>query len=121
MSGSSGTRQRLDISAKASRSSERDYIGDQSQGALFRTVPDLSIRIARVHFGYTPVWSAPAERSSDGAFVDLVRSAESKAVSRFACRRTPYTLQSTRLVLHPRCDRIALPALLRPVFDPVAI
>ena len=36
------------------------------------------------------LWSAPAERSGDGAFVASIPPDETKAASRFACRRTPY-------------------------------
>src|SRR5712692_9071905 len=37
------------------------------------------------------LWSAPAERSGDGALItaSLAQSGESKAVSRYACHRTP--------------------------------
>src|SRR6266704_2043754 len=37
------------------------------------------------------------ERSGDGAFVDSVPPADSKAASRFACRRTPYILRMEAL------------------------
>src|SRR6266705_624655 len=45
----------------------------------------------------TTIWSALAERSGDGAFVDSVPPADSKAASRFACRRTPYILRMEAL------------------------
>jgi len=48
-----------------------------------------------------PLWSAPPERSSDGAFVDEGLSDDSKAASRFACRRTPYVSQWTRVENFP--------------------
>jgi prepilin-type processing-associated H-X9-DG protein/prepilin-type N-terminal cleavage/methylation domain-containing protein len=36
------------------------------------------------------LWSAPAERSGDGALAHPARFANTKAVSRFACHRTPH-------------------------------
>jgi hypothetical protein len=36
------------------------------------------------------LWSAPAERSGDGALAHPGRSVDTKAVSHFVCHRTPY-------------------------------
>src|SRR5882672_7065648 len=44
----------------------------------------------REHLITAILWSAPAERSGDGALAYLVRSPDTKAVSRFACHRTPH-------------------------------
>ena len=43
-------------------------------------------------FAGAAIWSAPAERSGDGALAHPTRPAITKAVSRFACHRTPYVL-----------------------------
>jgi hypothetical protein len=52
----------------------------------------------------TTVWSAPAERSGDGALAHQARSVSTKAVSRFACHRTPHVpLFSEHPPLH--CSR----------------
>jgi len=55
--------------------------------------------VKRVYLITATLWSAPAERSGDersgdersgdGPLVDSERPADSKAASRFACRRTP--------------------------------
>ena len=44
------------------------------------------------HLFSTTLWGAAAERSGGGAFVNSVPPADSKAASRYACRRTPYVL-----------------------------
>jgi hypothetical protein len=58
-----------------------------------------------VHLAITTIWSAEAERSGDGAFVNAFRPGDSKAASRFACRRTPYIPQWMLLVVLARCAR----------------
>src|ERR1051326_4101055 len=40
------------------------------------------IKLHRAHLGCTTIWSAPEERSGDGAFVDSVAPANFKAASR---------------------------------------
>jgi len=45
--------------------------------------------LRREHLITAILWSAPAERSGDGALAYLARSL-AKAVSRFACHRTPH-------------------------------
>jgi membrane associated rhomboid family serine protease len=49
------------------------------------------------------MWSAPAERSGDGALAPSPLLAEAKAVSRFTCHRTPYKRRPQRLVVLTRC------------------
>jgi hypothetical protein len=49
------------------------------------------------HLITATVWSAPAERSGDGAFVYSTPT-ESKAVSRFACHRAPNLAHEFHLV-----------------------
>jgi hypothetical protein len=46
-------------------------------------------KVAREHLESATLWSAPAKRSGDGAFVQYATPTWSTAVSRFACHRTP--------------------------------
>ena len=56
-------------------------------------------RPTSAHLASTTIWSAPAERSGDGALAHSSRSASTKAVSRFACHRTPYARPGNVLVI----------------------
>jgi hypothetical protein len=59
----------------------------------------------RVHFDTATIWSAPAERSGDGALAPRACLATLKAVSRSACHRTPYIPHTTNWVVVARCTR----------------
>jgi len=85
-------------------------IGSDDLGAAWRKRSRASIKLFvranyRAHLGSTTIWSAPAERSGDGALALCNTPAEAKAVSRFACHRTPYRVISKHLVVLPRCAR----------------
>ena len=55
-----------------------------------------------VHLDTATIWSAPAERSGDGALAPACL-ATLKAVSRSACHRTPYIPHTTNWVVVARC------------------
>ena len=55
-----------------------------------------------VHRDTANIWSAPAERSGDGALAPACL-ATLKAVSRSACHRTPYIPHTTNWVVVARC------------------
>jgi hypothetical protein len=51
------------------------------------------------------LWSAPAERSGDGALAHPARSPNAKPVSRFACHRTPHLRTINVSVAVARCTQ----------------
>src|SRR5712671_4042552 len=57
----------------------------------------------REHLITAILWSAPAERSGDGALAYPARSPDTKAVSRFACHRTPHVRTTKVSVAVSRC------------------
>jgi len=56
-----------------------------------------------VHLNSATIWSAPAERSGDGALAPRACLATLKAVSRSACHRTPHIPHTTNWVVVARC------------------
>src|SRR6266481_4822847 len=79
----------------------------------FRDWPDCcavgaALRLTRVHLDTATIWSAPAERSGDGALAPRACLATLKAVSRSACHRTPHIPHTTNWVVVARCTHHTL-------------
>jgi hypothetical protein len=75
-----------------------------------------------VHLDIATLWSAPAERSGDGALAPRACLATHKAVSRSACHRTPYIPHTMNGAVVARCThQETSPSSLRFPITPCAL
>src|SRR6266481_4283666 len=73
------------------------------EACIEKTRPNFQPRWGGVHVDTATIWSAPTERSGDGALGPRACLATLKAVSRSACHRTPYIPHTRNWVVVARC------------------